>query len=488
MDRIYERRLTRGNYDTSFNLTTGAQFPSNEVLDRNKVYRFNKKLYSGEYAYNKKIVVNIDDVEVELDYKCMALNRFKLVVDKEYGLIVGNDATIQTGDVHTDKLVISLVERTAWLRDIYKAIRICCINGSAIIKTGRNGISVLSPLFGYKVVCEHDKNKVKGYVLHELIYDEHCTNNTYTSYTPRYIRIIISSLGYEYERVYEYKGSNKVGTLGRPVKYTYNGREIPPEGRYYYTNVEDCETVQWLDINTEKDGLYGASVFDDLKDLVFAIENRMSVDNYILDQHGKPILMLGMQYFSSNEKTGSYSPAIINGKYLRVMGQDGKPEYLTWDGKLSESRELRADMDEYFYELSEMNKAFLIGDYKGNVSEESLNNMIKSAIDKANRDLGDMWYEIRKSLYMLCKLNNIDVNIEDININFNIGRVDDTREISEICKTLNEIGLFSKRTLLGKFFGYSEDDALAEFERIQLENNNNLGGLSNGKDEVDGHI
>ena len=114
--------------------------------------------------------------------------------------------------------------------------------------------------------------------------------------------------------------------------------------------------------------------------------------------------------------------------------------------------------------------------------------MIKSALDRGNRDLNDLWYDIVKSLYCLCKLNGIEVSLADININFNVGRVDDTKVTSEICKTLGDMQLFSKKTLLSKFWGYSEDDALAEFERIQSENNINTGGETNGKDEIDGSI
>ena len=137
-----------------------------------------------------------------------------------------------------------------------------------------------------------------------------------------------------------------------------------------------------------------------------------------------------------------------------------------------------------------MGRSFLSGEYKGNISEESLNNMIKSAIDRGNRNLNDVWYDIRKSLYVLCLLNGIKLSIEDININFNVGRVDDTKVISEICKTLSEMKLFSKQTLLSKFFGYTEEDALAEFERIQSEENSNIsvdtGGETNGKENIIG--
>ena len=152
---------------------------------------------------------------------------------------------------------------------------------------------------------------------------------------------------------------------------------------------------------------------------------------------------------------------------------------MTWDGKLENSKTIRDDLLEEFYSLTEMGKTFLSGEYKGNISEESLNNLIKGAIDRGVRDLNDLWYDIVRSLYMLCRLNNIDVNIEDININFNIGRVDDTKQISEICETLDKMKLFSKETLLNKFWGYSSEDAQAEFERIAKEQ---IGGTCNESD------
>ena len=74
------------------------------------------------------------------------------------------------------------------------------------------------------------------------------------------------------------------------------------------------------------------------------------------------------------------------------------------------------------YELSEMGKTFLSGEYRGNISEETLNNTIKSAIDKGNRLLTELYSAFRDSLYCLCRLNGIDIKKSDINIQFNVGR------------------------------------------------------------------
>ena len=483
----YNRPMTRGNYATDFsNLNEGCAFPDNETLARNAIYKFNMRLFTGEYASNKNLVAIINDEYKEINYKVLPLNYFKLIVNKLDSLLFGNDLTIKTGDVSRDALVNRLVERTGWVKSIREAVKLCEIYGDSCIKTGRFGASAFAPKYAYKVVDKSDKKKTIGYVLHELLYETIDGAQGNKDYTPKYIRILISCKGFDYERVYEYRGTNVSGVLGKPVRYKYKDRWIPRKGRYYWTGINDCETVQWLSVNVEDDGVYGTSSFAQVKDLIFAIENRLSTENWVIDAHGKPLLIAGMSSFKTDELTGQYYLSVVNGKYLVDKGgSDNKPQYLTWDGKLDASKQVRDDLMSTFYELSEMGRTFLSGEYTGNVSEESLNNIIKSAIDRGNREVNDFWYDVRKSLYVLCRLNNIDVALEDINVTFNVGRVDDTKVIAETCDMLAAMGLFSKQTLLNKFWGYSEEDAKAEFERIKSETEGGITNDTTGSTETD---
>ena len=483
----YERPMTRGNYATDFsNLKDGCPFPDSETQARNRVYNFNKKLFTGDYANGRMLTAIIDDVYQQIPYKVICLNYFKLVVNKIDSLLFSNEITIKTGDVDRDYEINRLVLKTGWLKSIREAVKLCEIYGDCIIKTFRFGISACSPMWGYKVVDISDKQVVKGYVLHELLYEVSENGPGTKSYTPKWIRILISCKGFDYERVYEYQGTATSGTLGKPVRFKYNNRWIPRKGRYYWSGIEDAETVQWLSVNTTDDGVYGSSSFKDIKDIVFTIEQRYSCDNFIVDAHGKPLLVVGMSSLKTDEQTGEYYLSTINGKYLVSKGglDQTKAEYLTWDGKLDNSKQIRDDLQSEFYELSEMGKTFLSGEYTGQITEESLNNLIKSAIDRGHREVNDMLHEIKKSLYVLCKLNDIDVCLEDINIDFNIGRVDDAKVIAETCTVLKDCGLFSKQTLLNKFFGYSERDALAEFERIEQENRGGIYNDTTGSTET----
>lgn len=484
----YSRQYTKGNYATDLsNLKEGMSFPDAETLSRNRLYRYNMKLFTGEYAENKNLITIINDKPEMLPYKVIPLNYFKTVVMKLDELIFNNDLTISTGDNERDKIVSKLVERTCWINSIRKAVRLCEIYGDSCIKTRKDGCSVFSPTLAYKVVDASDKTNTIAYVLHEVLYETRGVGNTRT-YIPSHIRFIVSCKGFDYERVFEYRGDSKSGIIGRPVRFKYKDRWIPRDGRYYRSGIDE-ETVQWLSINTEADGVYGESSFRQIRDIVFALEERLTTESWVVDNHAKPILIVGAASIVEDESSGEYRLKVINGKYMLDKtgpgGQPSDPTYLTWDGKNTESRQIREDLKDALYELSELGRSYLTGEWSGaSISEETLNNMIKSAIDRAGREINDLYYEIRKSLYVLCRFNNIDINIEDIVIKFGIGRIDDNKVIAETCKLLTDIELMSKETQLVKMWGYTPDDAAVELQRIQKEKEEGLENDVNGEVET----
>jgi len=484
------RPQTAGNYETDFSfMDTSKQFPPVEVMGRNMLYKYMMRLYSGKYGANKQLTALITNslgvrTEEEIPYRCMTINYFKLTVSKIIGLMFSNDITVKTGDSVKDKLIYNLIERTGWTKAIVDATRMCQINGDAVIKTYTGGASAFSPSHCFKVVDKYNKKNVIAYVINHTISEKDGTG----AEIPKYVRFEIHSKGRIFEQVKTYEGNSRYGTIGVGIEYNYNNRVIPASGQVYSTGVDDCELVQWISLNTIVDGVYGTSPLVDIADIVFALEQRLSSEKWVLDNHDKPYLIVGMTAITNDENTGSYKLKAINGKYLISDGSD-HPEYLTWDGKLDNSTKFREDLLSYFYELSEMGKTFLSGEYSGNVSEETLSNTIKSAIDRANRDCFDIWPDIRKSLYTLCKLNNIDIKIEDINIDFNIGRSNDQKQMALLIKDLKSTGLLSDKTILKNYMGYSDEQADLEKVLIQTEsggNNNDTHG--NAKQDIRGKV
>jgi hypothetical protein len=116
-----------------------------------------------------------------------------------------------------------------------------------------------------------------------------------------------------------------------------------------------------------------------------------------------------------------------------------------------------------------MGKTFLSGEYTGNISEETLNNTIKSAIDKGNRLISEVYYGFRNALYCMCILNDIELKKENINIVFNIGRTDDDAAVANVCSVLVNNKILSKATVREKFYGYNKEQSDNEDKQILIE-------------------
>lgn len=478
------RILSRGQYDTDFSfLNYNSSFPSKEVQGRNAVYRFRHKQYTGEYARNKNLIARINGIESEIPYKVISINYFKLLTNKMTDLVFNNDISVKTGDIVRDKKVNALIDKTGYVDSIRKAFKLCTEYGDACIKTSIKGVSAFSPLNAFKVVDESDITHTKAVVLYEPLYEKVSGVKSL-----RYIRFEIHFKGKIYECVKDYIGVYTGGTIGAGVNIKYKGRQIPKEGVWYDTNIDDCGLVQWLTINEEADGVYGESVYQDIQDIVFAIEQRVSVNQHLLDNSMTPFIIVGADMVDTEvDGMGNERRVLklVNGNFM-VSSGDTQVKSVELNYNLENSENMLSILQSFLYELSEMGKTYLSGEYSGNISEETLNNTIKSAIDKGNRIITDMYTSFRDSLYTLCKLNGISISREEITINFNVGRTDDDAKVSEICKTLIDSKVLSKATVREKYYGYNKEQSDNEDRQIEIENSSNSKQISevDGKDNV----
>lgn len=469
----FYRLLSKGQYDTDFRfLNSGSEFPSKEVIGRNIVYNYRHKQYTGEYAYNKRLIARIQDREQEIPYKVISLNFFKLLTNKMTDLVLNNDITVKTGDITRDKEINNLIEKTNFIEGLRRAFKMGTEYGDVCIKTFKKGISPFSPLNAFKVVDKSNTNDVKAIVIYELLYDENDETKTY-----RYIRFEIHLDGKIFEIVKQYDSGlyngKYGGRVGNSIDFLYKGRTIPRDGVWYNTDIIDSKLIQWISINTEDDGVYGSSVYQDIEDIVYAIEQRLSVNQHLLDNSMTPFLVVGMDMIDTDPVTGKRSLKLVNGTYMVSTGDtDVKSVELNYN--LENSENMLGILKEFLYELSEMGKTFLSGEYSGNISEETLNNTIKSAIDKGNRLINEMYYGFRDSLYCLCKLNGITINKENITIVFNVGRTDDDKAVADVCTTLVNNGILSKATVREKYYGYNKEQSDNEDKQIAIENGETL--------------
>lgn len=409
----------------------------------------NYRRYSGEYGDNRYLkIIDNSGIEKQLPYKMLKINKFKLYTNKMDSLIFNRDPIIKTGDSERDKEIDRLVTRTNWWDGIRRAVKNVEILGDGCIKTYQHGCSSVNPKYGYKIVDSSDRNKVQAYVLYEYI------DNTS-------IRIEMHFVGCIYEVVREYNGSSLCGAK----RYQYKNRWIPVSGLWYNTGV-DIPLVQWLSLDSIDS--YGTSPYEDFAGLVHEIERRQTLELKVIDKHSEPILVVGMGTLRENEITGRVEED-ITGSVCEVSPNGVVPQYITWDAKTEASNKMIDRLFSEVYELTELGKTFMTGEYQGNVSDDTLSALVKSATDRANRHLWDMYHDINKSLYCLCRLNNIDISLSDISILFQTGQSDSITEISKVVTERVGSGTMSIKTALQTFDGMTEEQALKEIEVIREE-------------------
>ena len=456
--------MTNTYYDTDFrNLDTpNAEFPSINTSHRNIKYNFYNSLYSGDYGKDKKLVIMTDNgkKQRELPYKQISTNYFKLMINKIESIVFSNDYVISTGNKENDRIIRDLFERTCVYDAIRQGIKNICAYGDNVYRVNRHGINALLPINAYKVVDKHDKNRVKAYVLYEYLYDD----TTFSTETVVAIRVEIHSAGRIYERVYRSSGS----TLIEPIEYEYRGRTIKEDGNVYYTGV-DISTVTWASINNDADGIYGESLFEDIKDLVFAYEQLLTTSVYVARSDANPLLVTGMSFIQTNEETGEYTLKIVDGDVILASGDDAKPEYLKKSDSISNISKINDEILGQIYAMSEMSKVLLSGEFGSNLSYDTLDLALKSIIDKCERIINSAWTSIRDALYVLCRLNGVDINREDLNIKFNVGRAVSAQDRYKQFNEATKDGAVSKRTARIEILGMSDDEADNEADIIKKE-------------------
>lgn len=464
---IIERTYS-GCYDTDFrSIQKGNMFPSNEVVERNRKYKACEKLYDGSYSNNKYIEYNQGAQSSKVtNYKVMPINLFKLIINKITCLFFSGEIEYKTGNADIDSVLNKIVERDKINGSLTEAVTKAAIYGDCVCKAYMGGVSTVSPINCYKVLDKHDKNIVLADVLYEYLYKDRYVYGSINSVVYA-VRFEIHTKGKIYEHVY---GCNSSGRcyISDPIECEYRGRTIPKEGNIFDTGIYDCSLVSWLSMDKGVDGVYGESQFSDIKPLVFTYEIRMTSEAIVLDENQKPYLVVG-EHNLTTDKDGNTVLKGIDGRILSADDDGKDPHYVEFSGSIISSMQLRENIMEMLYLISEMNKSFMSGEFSGNLSTESINNCIKGALDKVNRLYNEIYYQWRDVIYCECLLNGIDIKKEDITWIANIGRVDDEKLKLELIKICIDSGILSKETCRSKYLGYTEMQNSEEEARISKE-------------------
>jgi len=216
---------------------------------------------------------------------------------------------------------------------------------------------------------------------------------------------------------------------------------------------------------------FGVSDYTDLNSLIFALNNRMTKVDNILDKHSDPILAVpeGVLDEEGNVKKEAFG-------MIEVAEKGEKPEYIVWNASLEVAFKEIDKLVEFLFMFSETSPDVL-GLGKGQAeSGRALKMRVLRTLAKRNRK--QRYYDQGlKEVFLiaqeLSKAKGYTVNgkrcpEEPIipHLVWSDGLVDDPMENAEIEQIKIEAGLTSRKRSIMRLEGVEEDDADAIIEEI----------------------
>lgn len=252
---------------------------------------------------------------------------------------------------------------------------------------------------------------------------------------------------------------------------------FPNQVEYEETGIDDflVTHIKNFGINSR---FYGISDYKDLLPLMFAINNRITKIDNILDKHGDPILAVPKGVLDENGEVRKESFGLIEVDTSEAKGQ--VPQYIVWDAKLESAFKEIDYMLDFFFMTSETSKASFGLDEGGKAeSGRALKFKLLRTIAKKHRK--QLYYDDGlKELYVkaqkFAKANGLTVNgvkfkgeIETPEIIWQDGVVNDIKETIEVEETKLLNGLTTRVDAISIIEGIDQEDAQDKVAQIDEE-------------------
>lgn len=217
----------------------------------------------------------------------------------------------------------------------------------------------------------------------------------------KYVRMEIHTPGQIENKVYKLKGDKL--DIEQPLSLL-DIADIKPIEK---TKV-DFSLLQHVPNWKTGDRYFGISDYYDLDSLFYAINNRMSKVDNILDKHSDPILTVPTGILDEKGKVKKSQLGVIEIQ----EGETGKPEYIVWDASLDNAFKQVEKLVEFMYMIGEVSPDVLGMGQGQSDSGRALKFKLMRTIAKVARKKLYYDYAIKQALYkaqVLAKAWGIEV-------------------------------------------------------------------------------
>lgn len=286
--------------------------------------------------------------------------------------------------------------------------------------------------------------------------------------------------GYIFHEIYRYDPrAGKIIAEVSPTDFGYPRSEITGIERSLIFHIPNVRSGS---------GFWGDSDYMDMDSLFFAINNRLTKTDNILDKHSDPILAVPPGVIDEEGK--------VKKEALGMFEVDNenpgfnKPEYIVWNANLDAAFKELDKLVELLFLLSEISAAGTSID-KGGVAESgrALKFKLLSTIRKRNRKIryyNQVIEDMLQTAAQLAMYHNISVDgfkpssDERPNIKWGDGVINDEVEMVDIAVKRVEAGLSSKADEIARLDDISIEEAKKKAKEIDDENTPKVPEITSG--------
>lgn len=467
-------------------------FPKQMDRARLEQYKHYDKLYNGDHfeAFSIKSSGEVAKSYKKLRY--IVANFAGLMSKVLADMLFGESIKFDTKDETTQKFIDAVIHENDLINQLYESAIINSRRGDDTFKIRIGKRNPLDPSAKPEIIIEQI-----GASIYFPQFDSKAARNVST-------QDVIATTFVQGSTTYLHKETHQPGVIYHevfkydPVASKIISVEVPEE--FGFLPIEQTKVNRSLifHIPNFRDGTFwGPSDYKDLETLFFALNNRLTKTDNILDKHSDPILAVPPGVIDEEGKVKKESLGMFE-----VDNENpgfNKPEYIVWNANLESAFKQVDKFVDLLFMFSEISPATMGADKEGQAeSGRALKFKLLSTIRKAHRKTSyyDMAIkQMLKTTQDLAKAWSITTQeglkpgeVEIPSIKWSDGVINDPVEMAEVSTSRISAGTTSRADEIAKMDDISPELAKEKVKEIDAENgpevpvidNNTNGGAGDG--------
>lgn len=458
-------------------------FPKQADKGRLELYRHYDQLYEGEHFDAFKIKTQGEAAKAYKKLRYITANFAGLMSKVLADMMFGESLTFDLKNDKTQQFVTGIVHENDLINQLYESSIINSRRGDDVFKIRIGKRNPLDRFAKPEIIIEQvganiyfpgfDSTAARNVATQDII------ANTFTQAGKTYLHKETHQPGEIFHEVYLYDPSaGRLISTVDPTQFGFQEREETKIKRSLIFHVPNF-----------RDGkFWGPSDYKDLDSLFYALNNRLTKTDNILDKHSDPILAVPPGVIDEEGK--------VKKEALGMFEVDNenpgfnKPEYIVWNANLESAFKQVDKLVDMLFMFSEIAPATMGADKNGQAeSGRALKFKLLSTIRKRNRKISYYDMAIKEMLKTSMELSGAwgigtrdgfkPGDTEVPSLKWSDGIVNDQVEMVEIAEKRVNNGLSSRADEIARLDDISIEDAKKKVAEIDEEDGPDLPVIDN---------